>query len=154
MVLEHADCQYLPPPPPQQKKKAHYCSQDQVYDFPLRPILVEASILPAKAGTAKPVITRFYLPEATEGVCAEEGGGGRGGGTGSGWARVGTRVNSLKGPKQYSFPVNEDLMRMNYVTKMREQSQKDKVQSFWSFNGQLRLKLHNSPRYPQAQFCV
>jgi hypothetical protein len=71
-------------PPPQQKKKAHYCSQDQVYDLPLRPILVEASILPSKAGTAKPVITRFYLPEATEGVCAEEGVGGRGGGTVSG----------------------------------------------------------------------
>jgi regulator of replication initiation timing len=141
----------------------------KVYDLALRPILVGAQekgliptvpeadnllevahVLPAKAGSNKPIITRFYnrnlrsvclrlrkefAPRATSG--------GRGVGSESGRAGAGARVDGPDGRGRYIFPVYEDLTRANFM-KLRELSLNDKVQSCWSINGQLRFKLHDS----------
>jgi hypothetical protein len=147
----------------------------KVYDLALRPILVGAQvkglissvpdadgllevahILPAKTGTAKPIITRFYNRNLRS-ICLRlrkefaprMGGSGRGGGTESGRAGAGgasgaARSEDPEGRGRYSFPVFEDLTRANFL-KMRELALHDKVQSCWSINGQLRFKLNNSP---------
>jgi hypothetical protein len=142
----------------------------RVYELALRPILEGAlekgliqsipdadsllevaHILPAKAGTAKPVITRFYNRNLRA-ICLRlrkehaprTRGEGLGGGPGSGRAGAGARVDGPNGRGRYSFPVYEDLTRANFA-KMRELSTHEKVQSCWTINGQLRFKLHNSP---------
>jgi hypothetical protein len=144
--------------------------KQKVYDLALRPILVGAlakglitvvpdadgllevaHILPAKKGTAKPIITRFYNRNLRA-ICLRlrkefaprMGGGGRGGGTESGRAGAGARVDGPDGRGKYLYPVYEDLTRANFA-KMRELAQHEKIQSCWSINGQLRFKLNDSP---------
>lgn len=144
--------------------------KNKVYKLALRPILAGAQerglipaipdadsllevahILPAKAGTHKPIITRFYNRNLRS-IClrlrkefaTRTGGGGRGGGSESGRAGVEARSGGPDGRGRYAFPVYEDLTRANF-SKMRELSQHEKVQSCWSINGQLRFKLVDSP---------
>lgn len=140
--------------------------KNKVYSLALRPILVGAHerglipavpdadsllevahILPAKAGSNKPIITRFYNRNLRS-ICLRlrkdfaprTRGDGRGGGAEtSGRARG----EGPDGRGRYIFPVYEDLTRANF-NKMRELSLHDRVQSCWSINGQLRLKLVDS----------
>lgn len=141
----------------------------KVFNLALRPILVGAHdkgliqavpdadsllevahVLPAKAGSIKPIITRFYNRNLRA-ICLRlrkeyaprTGGDGRGGGSGSGRAGPDARVDGPDGRGRYSYPVYEDLTRANFL-KMRELALNDKVQSCWSINGQLRFKLNNS----------
>jgi hypothetical protein len=144
----------------------------KVYDLALRPILVGAHekgliqavpdvdsllevahVLPAKSGTAKPIITRFYNRNLRA-IClrlrkehaprTRTSGGSRGGENESGRAGTSARVDGPDSRGRYTFPVYEDLTRANFL-KMRELAQHDRVQSCWSINGQLRFKLTSSP---------
>ncbi len=144
--------------------------KQKVYDLALRPILTGAlekgiitsipdvdsllevaHVLPAKSGTAKPIITRFYnrnlratcLRLRKEFAPRTGGDGGLGGGSVRGRAGSSARVDGPDGRGRYAFPVYEDLTRANFM-KMRELAQHEKVQSCWSINGQLRYKRHDS----------
>jgi hypothetical protein len=143
--------------------------KNKVYSLALRPILAGAHergliqsipdadsllevahILPAKAGANKPIITRFYNRNLRS-ICLRlrkdfaprTRGDGRGGGTETS-GRAGSRGEGPDGRGRYTFPFYEDLTRVNF-NKMRELSLHDRVQSCWSINGQLRLKLVDSP---------
>jgi hypothetical protein len=117
-------------------------------------LLEVAHVLPAKSGTIKPIITRFYNRNLRS-ICLRlrkdyaprTEGNNRGGGPERGRAGPdgsSARVDGPDGRGRYSFPVYEDLTRANFL-KMREMSLNDRVQSCWSINGQLRFKLVNSP---------
>jgi hypothetical protein len=146
----------------------------KVFDMALRPILVGAHqkglieavpeadsllevahVLPAKTGTNKPIITRFYNRNLRS-IClrlrkefaprTRTSESGRGG-TESvrvGAAGAAARGEGPDGRGRYIFPVYEDLTRANF-SKMRELSLNERVQSCWSINGQLRFKMTNSP---------
>jgi hypothetical protein len=148
-----------------------FAVKKKVYELALRPILAGAHerglipavpdadsflevahVLPAKAGTNKPIITRFFNRNLRS-IClrlrkdfaTRTGGSGRGGGSESGRAGVGASVRGSgpDGRGRYAFPVYEDLTRANF-NKMKELSLHEKVQSCWTINGQLKLKLVNS----------
>jgi regulator of replication initiation timing len=144
--------------------------KQKVYDLAIRPILVGAHakgliptvpdadgllevahVLPAKSGSNKPIIARLYnrnlraacLKMRKEYAPRTGGGDGRGGGTASGRAGTGARVDGPDGRGRYTYPVYEDLTRANFL-KMRELAAHEKIQSCWTINGQLRFKLHDS----------
>jgi hypothetical protein len=137
----------------------------KVYDLALHPILAGARerglimavpdadsllevahVLPAKAGTHKPIVTRNLRSiclrlrkEFAPRVAVS----GRGGGSESGRAGPAARGEGPDGHGKYCFPLFEDLTRANFA-KMRELSLHERVQSCWTINGQLRFKLTSS----------
>jgi hypothetical protein len=116
-------------------------------------LLEVAHILPGKPGENKPVITRFYnrfmrtlclrLKRDHAPRTAARTAVGRGGVAGEEGSESGRAGAGPDGRGRYAFPFFEDLTRPTFH-KMRALNLDERVQSCWSINGQLRIKLANS----------
>jgi len=126
-------------------------------------LLEVAHVLPAKSGSTKPIIARFYNRNLRD-LCIrlkkdfaprETGrtsqwsdgafGGTSQGRTSQGGASGGTSVGEEpNGKGRYMFPFHEDLTRATFL-KMRAIAKDERVKSCWSIKGQIKFTLESKP---------
>lgn len=98
-------------------------------------VLEVAHVLPGKAGSAKPIIMRFYNRNIRNLVFQYK----------RDFApREAGRSGGSEKMGRYLYPLYDDLTKLN-LAKMKAIGQDERVQACWTVNGQIRFKLHDSP---------